>query len=81
MKQSPEGKSVQVDCSIHTNIHSLKIFVCKQLNISPLEASVDIFFQSSLPLKATSTLLQNNIKENNVLMIRIKNQNLLHNSS
>ena len=45
-KQFPQGKTIQVDCSIHTNIHLLKIFICKQLKISPLEASVDIYFQS-----------------------------------
>lgn len=40
LKQYPFAKTIPIDCSIHTNIHLLKIFVCKQLKLSSLEASI-----------------------------------------
>ena len=55
------NKTVKIVCSVHTTIHQLKLELCKKLNLMIFDTEVDIYGNSHLPLKPTSTLQQNSI--------------------
>jgi len=47
---------------VHANIHQIKIIIAKQMGISFMESSIDLYYRGDRPLKPTSTLQQNDIK-------------------
>ena len=57
-------QKIEAVCSIHTNIHQLKIIIAKRLDLSILDTHIDLYSRSDRPLKATSTLLQNDFQNN-----------------
>lgn len=54
-------KKIEIVASIHTNIHKLKIEISKKLGISVLDSHIDLYYNGKL-LKATSTLMQNEVQ-------------------
>ena len=56
---SNSQKKIEVVCSVHTNLHQLKIMIAKKLELSILDTLIDLYFRDDRPMKSTSTLLQN----------------------
>lgn len=57
-------RKFEIVTSVHTNIHQLKIQIAKILDLPILDTHIDIYYRSDRPLKATSTLLQNEVTNN-----------------
>lgn len=59
------NKTVTVVCSVHTNIHQLKIELCKKLNLSIFDTEIDVYGikNSWKPMSSISTLQQNGITQ------------------
>lgn len=56
-------KHIEVVTSVHANIHQLKIEISKIMNLPLLDTLIELYYRSDRPLKSTSTLLQNEIKD------------------
>ena len=56
---SNSQRRIELVTSVHTNIHQLKIEICKVLNLSILDTHLELYTQRGQPMKATSTLQQN----------------------
>ena len=65
-------KRIELVASAHTNIHQMKIALAKQLKISPLESQIDFYHRSDQPLKPVSTLIQNEVNNNDTLVAHVK---------
>lgn len=68
-------KNIEIVCSVHTNIHQIKIELAKKLKLLILDSTIDIYYHKVEPMKPTSTLLQNGIEKNAVLkavVVRMK---------
>lgn len=68
---SNSQQKIEVVCSVHTNIHQLKIIVAKQLDLPILDTHIDLYFRSDRALKSTSTLQQNEVSNNSHLTATI----------
>ena len=68
---SNSQRKIEVVASVHTNIHQLKIQISKILDLPILDTHMDVYFRSHQPLKATSTLFQNDITSNSHLSVSI----------
>ena len=56
-------RSLNVICSVHTNIHQLKLQILKKLGMLVFDTEIDLFGGNSRwkPMKPTSSLQQNGI--------------------
>ena len=57
-------RSLNVICSVHTNIHQLKLKILKQLGMRIFDTEIDLYGGNSKwkPLSPTSSLQQNGIQ-------------------
>jgi hypothetical protein len=58
-------------CSVHANIHQLKIEIGKKLDIPILDSHIDLFYKGDRSMKATSTLLQNEVQDNSYITANV----------
>ena len=68
-------KNIEIVCSVHTNIHQIKIELAKKLHLLILDSTIDLYYMKAEPMKPTSTLLQNGIEKNTVVravIVRMK---------
>lgn len=70
-------KRLEIVTSIHTNIHKLKIEIAKKLGLSILDSHIDINYNGKL-LKATSTLMQNDVQNMSTLTANVARQKLIN---
>ena len=73
----PSNRQLSIVCSVHTNIHQLKIQILKQLSLPLFDTELDIYSNgqnSHRPLKPTSTLQQNEIVRDCMLSAQVKRQ-------
>ena len=70
---SPNPRRLELVTSIHTNIHKLKIEISKLLNLSVLDTHIDLYHRGKI-LKATSTLLQNDVQNLGVIAASVARQ-------
>lgn len=61
---SNNQRTLKLACSVHTNIHQLKILIAKQLDLPILDTHIDIYYRYDRPLNSISTLLQNEVTNN-----------------
>ena len=60
------NKNIIIVSSVHTNIHALKIEICKKLGLLVFDTQIDLYGGRDKwrPMKPTSTLQQNDIQAN-----------------
>ena len=57
------NKKLNIICSVHTNVHQLKLQIIKKLGLLVFDTDIDLYggTNKNKPLKPTSSLQQNGI--------------------
>jgi hypothetical protein len=63
---SNSQRKLEVVSSVHANIHKVTIEIAKLLKLPVLDTRIELYGRGTQPLKATSTLLQNDIVDPHV---------------
>ena len=66
-------QSFTLVCSIHTRIQEVIIKVCKFLGFDPFDTKMEVFGNHYIPMKPTSTLMQNNVQNGDTCVANILN--------
>ncbi len=77
IKMNGQSKTIEMVCSVHTNIHLIKMQIAKKLGLNPLNSQIDIYGNGNRLLKSTSTLIQNEITKDCILTGKLNSQSNL----